>query len=116
MLKKAAGTILTQMENIDFGNRQWLSSQMGFVLFISILGLIYIANARVAEKTMSEIKVAQQTLQELRWEYLTNKSQLMYGTKQKEIVKIARDYGLKEMTTSPMKMVINDHNKVEQEP
>ncbi len=105
-VKKALSRLLDSLERMELGNRAWLDSNMSFVLFISVLGMIYIANARLAEKTMSDIKNAQTDLRELRWQYLTTKADLMYGSKEKEVAKLVEPIGLKELKAPPRKMYI----------
>ncbi len=107
-IKRMLSRILDSLERMELGNRAWLDSNMSFVLFISVLGMVYIANARLAEKTMSDIKDAQTDLRELRWQYLTTKADLMFGSKEKEVTKLVQPLGLKKLKTPPRKMYISE--------
>jgi hypothetical protein len=82
-------------------NYQWIVKNFPFFLFLSALAVLYIYNGHYADKTIRDINKVGRELKELQWEYKTVKSELMFRSKQSEIVKSVEPLGLKELTTPP---------------
>jgi hypothetical protein len=76
------------------------------ILFVMILGLLYIGNTHHGEKTVRKINNIQAEVEDLRADYTTLKSDLMFSSKQSELAKKVRAYGLKESLTPPFKVVV----------
>ncbi len=83
------------MSQLGTLSAELLFKNLLFVLFISLLGLIYIANAHFAEKKVRQIQSMQRDVKQLRWEYMTLKSENMYNSKLSEVRKSAESDGLK---------------------
>lgn len=83
--------------------------QLPFVLFLTFLAILYIANRYHAEKILRESVSLQNEIKELRSEEITTASELMYNSKQSEVLKMVekKGLGLKESTSPPKKIVIN---------
>jgi len=77
-----------------------------FILFVGFLMLIYIANAHYSEKKVREIQSYQAELKELRWHYMSLKSDIMYNSKRSEIAKQVEPLGLKPMKGKPKKIIV----------
>lgn len=79
-----------------------------FILFLSCIAMLYIANGYYAERKVREINKISNDLKELRSEYITSKSKLMFHSKQSEVAKTAATMGLpvKESLVSPKKIII----------
>lgn len=82
--------------------------QAPFVLFLTVVALFYIANSYYAERKIRQINKINNELKELRSEYITSKSKLMFVSKQSEVAKTAEEMGLpiKESTTPPGKIIV----------
>jgi hypothetical protein len=95
------GSILTRDSVID---------QLPYVLFLTLIAVLYIGNRYHAEKIMRETNVAQSSLKELRAESITSASKLMYISKQSEVARLVRERGLelKEAVKPPYKLVVDD--------
>ena len=78
------------------------------ILFVMILGLIYISNTHYAEKTVRRINLIQADVEDLRADYTTLKADLMYASKQSEVAKKVNDLQLKESLTPPFKIEIEE--------
>jgi hypothetical protein len=78
------------------------------ILFVIMLGLIYISNTHYAEKTVRKINSIQAEVEDLRADYTTLKSDLMFASKQSEVAKKVKDLQLKESLTPPFKVEIKD--------
>ena len=74
---------------------EMLFKNLLFVLFLSFLGIVYIANAHYAEKKVRTIQSLQKKVKLLRWEYMSIKSENMYNSKLSEVKKVAEEEGLK---------------------
>ncbi len=81
---------------------QWIVRHFNYILFLAVLAILYIANGHWADKQVRAINKTANQLKELRYEYLTLKSELMFKSKQSEIVKVTAPLGLKEITEPPM--------------
>lgn len=78
------------------------------ILFIVLLSLIYISNTHYAEKTTRQIDRAQTEVQDLRADYTTLKSDVMFASKQSEVARRVKPMGLKESLTPPFKVVVKN--------
>lgn len=76
------------------------------ILFVMLLGLFYIGNTHHAEKTVRKINNIQAEVGDLRADYTTLKSDLMFASKQSEVARMVKAYGLKESITPPHKVLI----------
>lgn len=74
------------------------------VLFVFILGLVYIGNTHYAERTTRAINKAQTEVEDLRADFTTQKAELMFSSKQSEVAKKVKPQGLVESMTPPFKV------------
>lgn len=95
------GNILTKESFLD---------HLPYILFLAILALTYIANGFLAEQNIRQLNRVNNELKELRSEYITIKSELMYKSKQSELARIIeeRGLGLKESFEPPKKIVSHE--------
>lgn len=77
-----------------------------FIFFLSFLAIVYIANGYQAEKLIRRIYRTNNELKEMRSEYITTKSDLMYISKQSQLARATYGLGLKELTSPPKKIVL----------
>jgi hypothetical protein len=75
------------------------------IMFVMLLGLIYIGNTHYAEKTVRKINQIQAEVEDLRADYTTLKSDLMFASKQSEVARKVREFGLKESISPPYKVI-----------
>lgn len=78
------------------------------ILFVVLLSLIYISNTHYAEKTTRQIDRAQTEVQDLRADYTTLKSDVMFASKQSEVARRVKPLGLKESLNPPFKIVLKN--------
>lgn len=78
------------------------------ILFAMALGLLYIGNTHYAEKTVRQIDAMQAEVEDLRADYTTLKSDLMFASKQSEVARKVKEYGLKESLNPPYKVVVEE--------
>jgi len=89
-------------------NWSHVARNLPYILFLTILAILYIGNTHLAEKNIREINNLEKELQELRWEYMTTKSDLMYQSKQSEVAKMVATQGLQELIAPPYKITVNE--------
>ena len=101
LISVISGNIFTKEEVVK---------HMPYVLFLAFIALLYIANGYYAEDTVRQLNKADNELKELRSEYITTKSDLMYISKQSEVANMAEKKipGLKESLVPPQKIVVKN--------
>lgn len=84
--------------------------QLPYIVFLVILAFIYIANRYHAEKVVRASIELTKEINELRAEAITISSELMFNSKQSEVVKLieSRELGLIESVEPPKKIVIEE--------
>lgn len=99
---------LIDIINGNFLTKEHSLKQAPFLFFLSLMALLYISNSYYAEKKIREINKVNNELKELRSEYITSKSKLMFITKQSEVAKAAEAMGLsiRESIVPPGKIII----------
>ncbi|HMJ68981.1 MAG TPA: FtsL-like putative cell division protein [Cyclobacteriaceae bacterium] len=78
------------------------------ILFVMLLSILYIGNAHHADKTVREINRAQSEVEDLRADYTTLKADVMFASKQSEVARRVKEFGLKESIDPPFKIVVDD--------
>ncbi|MCB0483479.1 MAG: hypothetical protein KDC37_02850 [Flavobacteriales bacterium] len=99
-------SLVADIINGNILTREKVLVHLPFVLFISLLALIYIANGFLAEDNVRRLNAVGNEVKELRSEYITIKSDLMYKSKQSELARIidGRGLGLRESYQPPYKI------------
>lgn len=85
-----------------------LLNNLPLVFLITVLGLMHVANNHRIEKKVREINQLESELQELRWMYMTTKSELMFKSKQSEVADMVKDLGLEESVKAPYKIEVKE--------
>jgi hypothetical protein len=78
------------------------------ILFVMAIGLIYISNTHYAEKTVRRINNIQAEVEDLRADYTTLKSDLMFASKQSEVAKKVKAFEIKESLKPPYKVEVEE--------
>ncbi|WP_298713696.1 FtsL-like putative cell division protein [Chitinophaga sp.] len=95
-------------------NYRMITDNLPFILFLAVVALVYIANNHLAEKKIIRINRLSREIKELKWEYLSVKSELMFRSKLSEVSKAVEPLGLKELSTPPQRIVPKEQNNNEQ--
>ncbi len=75
-----------------------------YILFLGVIAMLYIANGYHADDKIREVNKVSNQIKELRTEYISSKSDLMFISKQSEVAKAVEEIGLKEPVVAPMKI------------
>jgi len=89
----------------DYLSKEWVTGNLLYILYLGLLAMIYIGNTYYNEKKIKSIERTKNELKELRYQYITTKSVLMFQGRQSEIAKRAQLLGLKETTMPPYKIL-----------
>jgi hypothetical protein len=92
----------------SFMEKERIIKQMPFIFFLTLLGLIYIANSYYAERTVREIDRTGKEIKELRSEFISVQSDLMMKSKQTEVLNAVQPMGLKQSLEPPKKIVVTE--------
>ncbi len=77
------------------------------ILFVFLLGLIYIGNSHYAEQTIRQIDRMQSDVEDLRADFTTQKAELMYASKQSVVAEKVVGLGMEEQVTPPIKVEVD---------
>jgi len=83
---------------------EWLPK----IVFVMALSLFYIGNTHYGEKTVRRINQTQAEVEDLRADYTTLKSDLMFASKQSEVARKVKAMGLSESIVPPFKIIVED--------
>lgn len=93
-----SGTFLTNEKSLR---------HLPFILFLAFIAILYIANGYYADDKIREVNKVTYQLKELRSEYISTKSELMFASKQSEVARSAEQLGLKEPVVPPVKIEVD---------
>ena len=87
-----------------------ITRQLPFLLFLAFLGLFIITNRNWSERTIRQIEVLQDTLEELRSESITSSVKLMDVSRPSEVFKKVEEagIGLQERVKPPHKLKVEN--------
>jgi hypothetical protein len=97
--KPGKNGVVKQLFNYD-----WILKNMTFFLFLAVLAVLYIANGHMADNRIRKINETAKQLKELQYEYKTVKSDMMFRSRESEMIKAAEPLGLTMDTVPPMRI------------
>lgn len=83
-----------------------------FILFLAFIAILYIANGYYADDKIREVNRVSNEIKELRTEYISSKSDLMFVSKQSQVALAVDTLGLKEPVVAPMKIEMDSVRKI----
>ena len=83
-------------------------NNLPLVFLIAVFGILHVANNHRIEKKIREINSLEKELKQLRWMYMTSKSELMFKSKQSEVAKMVEELGLEESVKAPYKIEVKE--------
>lgn len=83
---------------------RWIVKNIPFFLFLSVLAVLYIANGHMADNRIRKINDTGRKLKDLQYEYKTLKSEMMFKSRESEMVKAAAPLGLIMDSSSPYRI------------
>lgn len=91
----------------NFLAKENVVNSLPFVFYLTLLGILYIANGYNAEKLVRELDHVNDDLKELRSEYITIKSDLNYESKQSQVAEKTELFGVMESIVPPTKIMLS---------
>lgn len=93
-------------KGFGFGDADFIIKNINFFAFLALLTVVYIANGHMMDKTIRNISKTQKEIEQLKYEYKTLKSEVMYKTEEAQVLKAAEPLGLKISKEVPQRLVI----------
>lgn len=92
-------------------DRDHLPRLVPYFAFFVVLAALYIANSHAAEKMVRKSDKMAKEIKELRAEYISIKSDLMYRSKQSQIARRLESAGLKELRVPPKRIIYSEKDE-----
>ena len=107
--KVSTGTLLKNLISGSTVTDKIILKNLGYLLMLTLLGAIYIANRFNAEKLTRETTRLQKEVKDLRSESLSTSADLMYASKQSEVFRQVREkeLNLLELREPPFKLIVD---------
>lgn len=104
--QKMVETVLRVFGIDDFISYAQVMHNFLFVVAIVFIGVIEIFNTHLAVRLNRGISKKQDVIKELRWEYMTVKTEMNQKSKQSELQKTLEPFGLKSLKEPPKKIEV----------
>jgi len=88
--------------------KETATEMLPFLLFLSFLCMLYIANSHMAVNNIRKIDKLSKEVKELSWEYKSLKADLMFRSKLTEVAKKVDTLGIKELIVPPKKLIVGN--------
>ena len=85
-----------------FFNYKNIVQNIPFILFLSLMAILYIYNGHYADKLIRKISKSERNVKELEYEFKTIKSEVIFRSKPTEMKKAVEPMGLKELKEPPI--------------
>lgn len=86
-------------------------SSLPFLLYLAFLGMLYIANGYYAHSRWKDLDSLDNSITELRTQYIIAEDKLMYLSKESELNTATDNMGLQESVVPPDKIVVYNTGK-----
>jgi hypothetical protein len=107
---KSRGGFIRSLFNGSYLTNEKTPGLLNFLLFVSALAVLLIANNYLAEKKVRKIENLRDEVTELRTIYISNKAELMYLSNQSDIARRLKHKGFVESTVPP-RIIREDKNR-----
>lgn len=98
----------TQLFTKGFLTTEKATNALPFVLFLALLGMVYIGNMHYAEKSVREIDALTKEVKELGWDYKSTKADMAFKSTLTEVAKRADTLGLSQSVDPPGKITVKE--------
>ena len=106
--KEIPDNFLTQFLSKGFITTDEATRALPFVLYVALIGMIYIGNRHFAEKNIRDIDKIGKEVKELNWDYKVAKAELAYKSTLTEVAKRADTLGVRESIQPAQKLVVKE--------
>jgi hypothetical protein len=107
--KVSTGALLRDLMSGSTITEKIILKNLGYILLLTLLGAVYIANRFHAEKLTRETGRLQKEVKDLRSESLSTSADLMYASKQSEVFRQVKDrkLELEELREPPFELIVD---------
>jgi Bacteriodetes cell division protein (FtsL-like) len=106
-VKGSTGRLIEQIRTLEFGDNA-RAKLVRYFMFVAACGLLYIANAHYADRSIREINTLQRKVEELRSGYTTLKAKSILEGKRAEIRQKVNALGLAESNEPAYELVMEE--------
>ncbi len=110
--EKTVIRMFKKLDPSDYFTKEYAIELLPYFIFLGLLGIVYISNTYYAEKTTREIDKITNELKELRSEYITSKSDLMFKSKQSEVAKAVEVMEIRESVIPPKIILVKKDDTI----
>jgi len=108
VVEESAPGFFTALFTKGVVSKEAATEALPFIIFIAFLGMMYIGNRHNAENNIRKIDKLSKEVKELSWDFKTLKADLMFRSKQTEVVKqVDSVLGLRVPTQPPIKIKVS---------
>ena len=107
-VKEISDNFFTQLFTKGFISTERATSALPFVLYLALLGMIYIANMHLAEKAIRDIDDLNKEVKERGWDYKTAKADMAFKSTLTEVAKRADTLGVRQSVEPPQKITVKE--------
>lgn len=103
------GAFVKELLSGSMVSEKIILKNLGYVALVTLLLAVYIGNRFHAEKITRETSRLQREVKDLRAEALSTSADLMYVSRQSEVIRLVRDNGLnlEELKAPPYKLLVS---------
>ena len=106
--KEIPDNFLTQFLSKGFITTDEATRALPFVLYMALIGMIYIGNRHFAEKNIRDIDKLTKEVKELNWDYKVAKAELAFKSTLTEVAKRADTLGVRESIQPAQKLMVRE--------
>jgi hypothetical protein len=107
-LKEMPDNFFTRLFIKGIWSTEEATRALPFVLYLALLGMIYIGNRNLAEKNIRDIDKTYKEINELTSEYKTIKADLTFKSTLSQVEKKVDTLGLKVTVEPPQKLIVKE--------
>ncbi|WPU95444.1 FtsL-like putative cell division protein [Mucilaginibacter sabulilitoris] len=107
-VREIPDNFFTQLFTKGILSTERATSALPFVLYLALLGMIYIANMHLAEKTIRDIDDLNKEVKERGWDYKTAKADMAFKSTLTEVAKRADTLGVRQSVEPPQKITVEE--------
>jgi hypothetical protein len=109
--KEISDNFFSQLFTKSFITTERATRALPFVLYVALLGMIYIANMHLAEKTIRDIDDITKEVKERGWDYKTAKADMAFKSTLTEVAKRADTLGVRQSVEPPQKITVKEEEQ-----
>lgn len=98
----------TQLFTKRFITSEKATNALPFVLYVALLGMIYIGNMHLAEKNIRDIDDLTKEVKERGWDFKTTKADMAFKSTLTEVAKRADTLGVRQSVEPPRKINVRE--------